>query len=49
MTKRCGCGRKAEYEVYQDRQPHCKECMEDAIDCTVPVLVRKINLWEVAV
>lgn len=37
---RCGCGRLAEYEVYEHREPHCKACMLEAIDCSVPVLVR---------
>lgn len=39
MTE-CGCGRPAEYEVYEHREPHCKACMLEAIDCSVPVLVR---------
>ncbi|WP_162830538.1 hypothetical protein [Paenibacillus senegalensis] len=39
----CGCGGFAEYEVYEDKQPHCKACMHDAVDNDIPVLVRKIG------
>lgn len=39
----CGCGRPAQFEVYEDRQPHCSICMLDAVDCEHQVLVRKIG------
>jgi len=45
----CGCGIKLEFEfylVYADEQPHCRQCFEDAIDCTVLVPVRKIDAHE---
>jgi hypothetical protein len=40
----CGCGKKAEWEVYSHLEPHCNGCMEEATDCNVPILVRKIDL-----
>lgn len=43
FTPTCGCGRPAEYEVYEHREPHCKMCFEEAIDSSVPVLVRRIG------
>lgn len=39
---KCGCGKPAKYLVYDERQPHCLECMMDAIDCDAQVLVHKI-------
>lgn len=45
MIPRCGCGRLAEYEVYEDRQPHCEEHMKEATECAEPVLVRKPIDW----
>lgn len=45
MQKMCGCNpnKPAMYEVYEDKQPHCFECMLDAIECNVQVLVRRID------
>lgn len=42
--KTCGCGKKANYEVYQHREPHCQECMLDAVNCAVVVPVRRIEV-----
>ncbi len=39
----CGCGAEAKYLVYEDNQPHCKECMLDAVECKNQVLVRVID------
>lgn len=39
----CGCGKPAMYEVYEDRQPHCKECMLDAVDNSVFIEVRRYD------
>ncbi|WP_339245805.1 hypothetical protein NST58_01520 [Paenibacillus sp. FSL R10-2796] len=41
-TPKCGCGSEAEYEVYVDAQPHCRNCLDDALGSSVPVLVRKL-------
>lgn len=45
LIKMCGCNRNkpATYEVYEDKQPHCLECMLDAIECNNQVLVRRID------
>lgn len=40
---KCGCGRLAEFEVYDHHEPHCRTCMLDAVDCSVPVLVKRID------
>lgn len=40
---KCGCGQKAEYEVYDHLEPHCTSCMLDAVDNSIPVLVRRIG------
>ncbi|MFS1511854.1 hypothetical protein VQL36_05375 [Chengkuizengella sp. SCS-71B] len=29
----CECGKQAEWLVYKDKQPHCKECFKDATEC----------------
>lgn len=39
---RCGCGRPAMYEVYEDKQPHCDLCHDDAISTDQQVLVRRL-------
>lgn len=41
----CGCHRNkpAAYEIYEDKQPHCLECMLDAIECNNYVLVRRLE------
>lgn len=41
-TPACGCGHDAEYLVYEDKQPHCRACMLDALDCDAQVMVNKI-------
>lgn len=40
---KCGCGRDAEYEVYDHHEPHCQSCMLEAVDCQIPVMVRRIE------
>lgn len=40
---RCGCGKPAVYEVYEDRQPHCTSCFDEAADTKSGVLVRRLN------
>ena len=45
MQPRCGCGALAEYMVYEFEQPHCKNCMLEAIECEVSVTVRKPVDW----
>ncbi|MNS22445.1 hypothetical protein D3C86_1309280 [compost metagenome] len=40
---KCGCEEIAEYEVYEDKQPHCLDCMIDAVYCREMVLVRRID------
>lgn len=42
-TPKCGCGRDAEYEVYDDHQPHCLSHMLEAVDCSISVPVRRIE------
>lgn len=40
----CGCGeREAKYLVYEDEQPHCEQCYDDAISTDKQVLVRKLE------
>ena len=39
---KCGCGRIAVYSVYEDKQPHCKLCVYDAIDCDEQILVGRL-------
>lgn len=43
MVIRCGCGAEAKYLVYEHEEPHCEFCFREAIECDVPILVRKIN------
>ncbi|MMZ47198.1 hypothetical protein D1872_88340 [compost metagenome] len=43
MVIRCGCGAEAKYLVYKHEEPHCKECMLDAVECKNQVLVRVID------
>lgn len=49
--KTCGCGNKLKsnetYEVYSPPQLHCESCMKEAIESSIPVPVRKVDLWEV--
>ncbi|MNB81404.1 hypothetical protein D3C75_281860 [compost metagenome] len=44
----CGCGKEAKYEVYEHNEPHCLECLLDAIDCSVYVHVRRLDELEYA-
>ena len=46
MDYRCDCNRKAEFLVFAQLEPHCLECMMDAIDCTVQTPVMTIEAWE---
>lgn len=39
---KCGCGEPASYEVYEDRQPHCMECFEEALDSSTFILARRL-------
>ncbi|MMZ70233.1 hypothetical protein D1872_332270 [compost metagenome] len=39
----CGCGGEAKYEVYEHNEPHCLECMLEAVDCSVFVHVRRLD------
>jgi hypothetical protein len=43
FTPTCGCGREAEYEVYDILQPHCKSCMEEAMSSSIKPFVREIG------
>lgn len=42
----CGCGNKAVYEVYEDKQPHCLDCMLDAVECRNWIPVRRIDEFD---
>ncbi|MEK5415099.1 hypothetical protein [Paenibacillus sp. FSL L8-0708] len=46
MHINCGCGRLAEYEVYDHREPHCHQCMMDAISGKYQVPVRRLEVEE---
>jgi hypothetical protein len=41
----CGCGKKAEWEVYSHLEGHCESCFLEATDCTEPQNVRLIDPW----
>lgn len=46
MRPECGCGRPAEYLVYEHREPHCGECFLDALYCSgFDVIVSKPVDW----
>lgn len=45
MSPTCGCGRPAEYLVYEDEQPHCEDCYQNAVECEVYIMVRKPLDW----
>ena len=36
----CGCSKEAKYLVYETREPHCLECMLEAIECREWIEVR---------
>lgn len=38
----CGCGRTAKYLVHDHKQPHCTDCMLEAVDCEEQTLVRRM-------
>lgn len=42
-TPSCGCGAEAEYEVYDILQPHCKNCMLEAMTSSIKPFVRHIG------
>lgn len=43
---RCGCGKPAEFEVYENQQPHCRNCAYEAIDSMTFVVVRRIGGYD---
>ncbi|MCC3381946.1 hypothetical protein ACFQ5D_18115 [Paenibacillus farraposensis] len=43
MVIKCGCSAEAKYLVYEHEEPHCMECMLDAVECKNQVLVRVID------
>ena len=43
LTCGCGKGKKAIYEVYEDKQPHCELCLKQALECEHQILVRRID------
>ncbi len=42
----CGCGKPADYLVYDDEQPHCPQCLLEAATSCVPIQVRGMHPWE---
>lgn len=42
---KCGCGREAEYELWNGQrwELHCKSCMEDAVDCSLGAIIRRLD------
>lgn len=42
MKQTCGCGKRADYVVYEHQESHCETCMKEAADCEVMILVQKI-------
>lgn len=43
--KCAGCSNEAKYFLFTHKQPHCTECMIDAM-CSVPTEVIEIESWE---
>lgn len=43
MLKCDGCDQEAKYLVYEHQEPHCLECLLDAIECNALVEVRWIE------
>lgn len=39
---KCGCGKPATYEVYEDGQPHCDSCFYEAMDDKTFIQVRRL-------
>lgn len=46
FTPTCICGREAEYEVYDTRQPHCERHMLEAMDSKIKPFVRQIGGYD---
>lgn len=42
----CGCGNPAEFVVYDHEEPHCKDCMVEAVTVPMAVKVRQIDIWD---
>lgn len=42
----CGCGKPAEFEVYETAQPHCRSCAYEAIESKSFVVVRQIGGYD---
>lgn len=42
---KCECGRTASYELYTGKtwQKHCKLCMDDAVDCALGAIIRRLG------
>ena len=45
MRVNCGCGRLAEWAVYEHKEPHCFHCMEGAAVCE-KVIVQRVYDWK---
>jgi hypothetical protein len=43
MIKCEGCHKPAKYLVYEHKEPHCLECMLDAVECKGWVELRSID------
>ncbi|MBP1905309.1 hypothetical protein J2Z32_001937 [Paenibacillus turicensis] len=48
LENKCWCGREADYELHTGKewQPHCKFCMEEAVDCSLGAIIRRIGNYE---
>lgn len=44
MRVNCGCGRLAEWAVYEHKEPHCFHCMEEASVCE-GVIIQRVYDW----
>jgi hypothetical protein len=42
-TPACGCGRDAEWEVYDTLQPHCTACKDEALTSIPKPFVRELG------
>lgn len=44
----CGCGKPADYLVYEGKheQPHCSACLLEAATSAVAIQVRGLHPWE---
>ncbi len=44
----CGCGKPADYIVYEGKEehPHCPQCLLEAATSCVPIQVRGLHPWE---